>query len=85
MVEEGKLRTDEGGAVPVHHFQKQLALIAEGVVERAAIEIHRVQQIFHRCGFIALVPEDLHGPLDRVVWIEFFLAGHWWLSLFLTR
>lgn len=40
LIEEGELLADESVAVSVDHFEEQLAFIAEGIVQRASIEVH---------------------------------------------
>ena len=63
-------------AVEVHGLEEQFAFVAEGGVERTAIDIHRGEEVFHGSRFIALAPEDMHGLVERFSGIELFGACH---------
>src|SRR5712691_6478301 len=55
---------------------KQLVLAPEGTVQAEAVNAHALDQILHRRGFIAALPEDLHGLLECRIRIKCFWPWH---------
>jgi len=65
------------GFVQRHRLAEQLLLAAEGRIDTRRGDAQRLHQRRHRRAFVATRPEQQHGLLEGVVFVEFAgAAGH---------
>jgi hypothetical protein len=55
---------------------EKFLLVSESVVQTAGIDLHGLGKIPKRRALVPLLPEDLHGPLDCLLFVEFNIACH---------
>src|SRR5713101_9820605 len=65
-----------GVTVAFEGCHKQLVLASEGTVQTEAVNAHTLDEVIHRRGFIAALPEDLHGLLECGIRIKGFGSWH---------